>query len=456
MGSNPKRTVTVQMVPPLATADKEPNANWPAETDLKLSGGKREENGSPAPSGALKNTTEASSETTRLRDANDNISFANENTQKSPARLVEAPPDDISSKTSSDRNMVQQKNNNISSPKEPGHKRRHSISPQDCKQSSETAPLLAQNLKEVPIDKESKDKIPIDKLHIAQVTIDQHSPAPKPDPVLVLEPCRKLYKEASTMTSPRPTPGGRDAEVQAVASTASKAVSTSPSLLPSKPDSALFHEVQGVSVVYRSGASLSSRQIGSPPNVTSATEITTVDSHHRAGPKKSPSPTLSRTQPVRQEPETRKPKLKDPTKMDATVKGAKTSEERKTTKDSPTDADSGELRTDAEGSDDERRPRKSVHDVVWDEQGMTWEVYGASVDPESLGFAIQSHLQCKIKEQERKLIAQTSFRKSISGPDSPMATKKTKRRQRNPFRAVLRNVRRPDCCARPPPSAVLD
>ncbi|XP_041642154.1 G protein-regulated inducer of neurite outgrowth 3 [Cheilinus undulatus] len=99
---------------------------------------------------------------------------------------------------------------------------------------------------------------------------------------------------------------------------------------------------------------------------------------------------------------------------------------------------------------------KSVHDVVWDEQGMTWEVYGASVDPESLGFAIQSHLQCKIKEQERKLIARTSIRKSVSGVDSPQKGRKNKRRQQNIFRSMLQNVRRPNCCVRPPPSSVLD
>ncbi|XP_077461091.1 uncharacterized protein gprin3b isoform X2 [Stigmatopora argus] len=500
MGSNPKRTVTVQMVPPVAAADtfadKDPNANCPAEAELKLSlvchaspAGKREANGSPAPSGALKKTTEApgkeTGETTRLRDANDNISdalsFADE---KNPAaRRVEAPRDDVAVKTSSDRNSVHdsrrlapapdkmadagnvlaRKDNNVSSPKEPGHKRRHSVSPQDCKQSSETAPLLDQNVKEVSVDKESKDKVTVDKLPVEQVAVDQHGPAPTRNPVVELEPCRKLYKEASTMTSPRPPAGGRDAEVQAVASTSCKAVSTSPSLLPSEPDSALFREAQGLSVVYRSGASLGSCQIGSPANATAATERgpnpTTADSYLKAEPKESPSLTLSGIQLPRQieiEPETRKSKLKDPSKTNIPVKGAEPSEKRRSAKDSPTDGDSGELRTDAEGSDDERRPRKSVHDVVWDEQGMTWEVYGASVDPESLGFAIQSHLQCKIKEQERKLIAQTSFRKSISGPDSPMAGKKSKRRQRNPFRAVLRNVRRPDCCARPPPSAVLD
>ncbi|TSK22489.1 G protein-regulated inducer of neurite outgrowth 3 [Bagarius yarrelli] len=101
--------------------------------------------------------------------------------------------------------------------------------------------------------------------------------------------------------------------------------------------------------------------------------------------------------------------------------------------------------------------KKSVHDVVWDEQGMTWEVYGASLDPESLGFAIQSHLQCKIKEHEKKIMAQTVLRKSISGAasESPLG-KKSKRRQANVFRSMLQNVRRPNCCVRPPPSEVLE
>ncbi|XP_018611699.1 G protein-regulated inducer of neurite outgrowth 3-like [Scleropages formosus] len=92
-----------------------------------------------------------------------------------------------------------------------------------------------------------------------------------------------------------------------------------------------------------------------------------------------------------------------------------------------------------------------VQDVVWDEQGMTWEVYGASLDPESLGVAIQSHLQTKIKEQERKV---TAIRKSISS-ETPQG-RKAKNQQRNVFRLLLQNIRRPNCCARPPPSSVLD
>ncbi|KAG7267728.1 hypothetical protein CRUP_031618 [Coryphaenoides rupestris] len=115
-----------------------------------------------------------------------------------------------------------------------------------------------------------------------------------------------------------------------------------------------------------------------------------------------------------------------------------------------------------EEEDDEQKG-KGVHEVVWDEQGMTWEVYGAGVDPESLGFAIQSHLQCKIKEQERKLVSKTSQRKSITAAptvaaaDSPRrGGRKKQRRRQNIFRSMLRNVRRPQCCSRPSPASVLD
>ncbi|XP_053730608.1 GRIN2-like protein isoform X1 [Synchiropus splendidus] len=43
-------------------------------------------------------------------------------------------------------------------------------------------------------------------------------------------------------------------------------------------------------------------------------------------------------------------------------------------------------------------PKTAVKEVKWDAEGMTWEVYGASVDPEELGLAIQRHLELQIKE----------------------------------------------------------
>ncbi|NXF11337.1 GRIN3 protein, partial [Smithornis capensis] len=98
---------------------------------------------------------------------------------------------------------------------------------------------------------------------------------------------------------------------------------------------------------------------------------------------------------------------------------------------------------------------KHVRDVVWDEQGMTWEVYGASLDPESLGIAIQNHLQRQIREHEKLIRAQNSqTRKSISSDTS--SNKKLKGRQHNMFQNMLQNFRRPNCCVRPAPSSVLD
>ncbi|XP_037546583.1 G protein-regulated inducer of neurite outgrowth 3 [Nematolebias whitei] len=137
-----------------------------------------------------------------------------------------------------------------------------------------------------------------------------------------------------------------------------------------------------------------------------------------------------------------------------TTTSAENKESVKEAKSSKQDAEPE--RNDEDYDQSGKQKEKSIHDVVWDEQGMTWEVYGASVDPESLGFAIQSHLQCKIREQEKKLMAQASFRKSFSGGDSPQHDKKNKRRQQNVFRSMLQNVRRPNCCVRPPPSSVLE
>ncbi|XP_008937825.1 PREDICTED: G protein-regulated inducer of neurite outgrowth 3 [Merops nubicus] len=98
---------------------------------------------------------------------------------------------------------------------------------------------------------------------------------------------------------------------------------------------------------------------------------------------------------------------------------------------------------------------KHIRDVVWDEQGMTWEVYGASLDPESLGIAIQNHLQRQIREHKKLIRAQNSqTRKSISSDTS--SNKKLKGRQHNVFQSMLQNFRRPNCCVRPAPSSVLD
>ncbi|XP_037335759.2 G protein-regulated inducer of neurite outgrowth 1 [Pungitius pungitius] len=55
-------------------------------------------------------------------------------------------------------------------------------------------------------------------------------------------------------------------------------------------------------------------------------------------------------------------------------------------------------------------------EVAWDKQGRTWEVYGAAVDMESLGTAIQSHLESKIREQQKHI---RTLRMSICSAGSP-------------------------------------
>lgn len=107
------------------------------------------------------------------------------------------------------------------------------------------------------------------------------------------------------------------------------------------------------------------------------------------------------------------------------------------------------------GADSKLKQSKRVRDVVWDEQGMTWEVYGASLDPESLGVAIQNHLQRQIREHEKLIQAQSSQpRRSVSSDTS--SNKKLKGRQHGVLQAMLQTLRRPNCCVRPAPSSVLD
>ncbi|XP_067901972.1 treacle protein-like [Heterodontus francisci] len=110
----------------------------------------------------------------------------------------------------------------------------------------------------------------------------------------------------------------------------------------------------------------------------------------------------------------------------------------------------------ASDSSKETEQSKNVRDVIWDEQGMTWEVYGASLDPESLGFAIQCHLQRQIVEYEKQIKVNNHSIRSVSIDAMPGSNKANKRRQQNIFRTVLQNMRSPQCCLRPQPSSVID
>lgn len=349
----------------------------------------------------------------------------------------------------------------------------------------------------------------------------------------------KQYREASTMTFPpstTPVKQHHDMEVQAVANTCSKAVATSPSLMPfalsrrQSGGAATREEEQSMAVVYQVAQGVE-HQLHVRPTDTKSDRITVeaemCSKQNISSDAKDSTMGHCNTQPVyqinidhsnhteqgdsggsvKEEAEVQAPTVTTgaPQQTPAATKASSADsnkvvpcqavaaagpEQTLTTSAASTTINAAskpgvpknkaghpeekpgakpllkEAKTDKHTIEPERKQEedpqsgkergKSVHDVVWDEQGMTWEVYGASVDPESLGFAIQSHLQCKIKEQERKLMAQTSLRKSVSGVDSPRHGRKSKRRQQNIFRSMLQNVRRPNCCVRPPPSSVLE
>ncbi|XP_075614836.1 G protein-regulated inducer of neurite outgrowth 2 [Balearica regulorum gibbericeps] len=85
-------------------------------------------------------------------------------------------------------------------------------------------------------------------------------------------------------------------------------------------------------------------------------------------------------------------------------------------------------------------PKSPVREVRWDDEGMTWEVYGASVDPEVLGLAIQKHLEIQI-EQFQTEPAQLAGKSN----EEPSSDKMGKKR---PFRTMMHSLRYPSCCTR--------
>ncbi|KAJ8014147.1 hypothetical protein DPEC_G00037230 [Dallia pectoralis] len=81
-----------------------------------------------------------------------------------------------------------------------------------------------------------------------------------------------------------------------------------------------------------------------------------------------------------------------------------------------------------------------VKEVKWDAEGMTWEVYGASVDPEELGLAIQKHLEVQIKETSVRAAKLSHDNTATSRKSSGEASAKRKRGK------VIGSFRIPSCC----------
>lgn len=87
------------------------------------------------------------------------------------------------------------------------------------------------------------------------------------------------------------------------------------------------------------------------------------------------------------------------------------------------------------------KQKNPIKDVKWDSEGMTWEVYGASVDPEELGLAIQKHLELQIKETAGRAarFSQQNTTTSKLGNEQ----RKSKR-----SRGVMAALRPSVCCSR--------
>ncbi|XP_042559152.1 uncharacterized protein LOC122128690 [Clupea harengus] len=98
--------------------------------------------------------------------------------------------------------------------------------------------------------------------------------------------------------------------------------------------------------------------------------------------------------------------------------------------------------------------RSPMRDVEWDDEGMTWEVYGAAVDPEELGQAIQKHLDLQIKESTATETADPEGKgqgdpkedggeEGKASEDGPQENGKKKRKV-----GLRMSLRGPRCCSR--------
>ncbi|KAK5881852.1 hypothetical protein CesoFtcFv8_020497 [Champsocephalus esox] len=82
--------------------------------------------------------------------------------------------------------------------------------------------------------------------------------------------------------------------------------------------------------------------------------------------------------------------------------------------------------------------KSPVKEVKWDAEGMTWEVYGASVDPEELGLAIQKHLELQIKETASHAAKLSRQNTSTSQQEGGGCQRKRSR--------TMGSIRAPACC----------
>lgn len=84
-------------------------------------------------------------------------------------------------------------------------------------------------------------------------------------------------------------------------------------------------------------------------------------------------------------------------------------------------------------------PQTPVREVRWDEEGMTWEVYGAAVDPEVLGSAIQKHLEIQIEQN-------TQPSEQSGEMEQANEMEQTSKEKRKSIRTVMQSLRQSNCC----------
>ncbi|XP_067828478.1 GRIN2-like protein [Heptranchias perlo] len=90
-----------------------------------------------------------------------------------------------------------------------------------------------------------------------------------------------------------------------------------------------------------------------------------------------------------------------------------------------------------------------VREVKWDDEGMTWEVYGASVDPEVLGLAIQKHLEIQIEQYEKDKMS--TVKQSDTHFDGTCVVEqpaKGRKRHLPGLRNMMSSLSHPTCCVR--------
>lgn len=259
---------------------------------------------------------------------------------------------------------------------------------------------------------------------------------PLPQPLTHLVSSKKV-RETSTMTDPdeRPDPQGgerREVGVQVEVEVVESSASTSSSLHRGAPTSSLIDSpsCQSGSLTSPTVPSLCCVPAGQPP----FQHVCKIDIELRSQSvlpsvvtdRASSLPACLRTYSFQQSPALTS-ELPLGQNQERNVSAESIWEDEEEEEEEKGDVKVGKEQNKEEEDKEGREDMVKPQEVAWDKQGMTWEVYGASVDLECLGTAIQSHLESKIREQEKHI---TTLRKSICSNSSFRGYRMKKRKKR--------------------------